>query len=214
MVKKTKVVIYSNAKMGKPVLPSKKMAAQIGHIIARHSYLEWVQSNLVHAIMQISIKQGRVAVKLSRPKQYPNDIAALLSFHHIYVPDSVFPLNNYGRKLDRAERARNMFAHCIFVRDPENRKVRIQLVRGTRDDITDPEAYPVFRAVNPECPYLTDHLVTENRQFVEEAIAATFELGAIVDNALQASNDKRRQLVLMDRRRHPTQSTQTPPRPA
>jgi hypothetical protein len=207
---RTKIVIYDKAKMGKTVLPSLKMAAQIGRMIARHSYLEWVQANFMHAIMQISVKQGRVAVKVPPPKQYPNAIAALLSFHRIYVPNDVFSLTSYGNKLDKAERARNMFAHCIYLRDPKNRKVRIQLVRGTRDDITDPETYPVFRAVNPECPYLTNELIDANRTLIEEAITSTMELAAIVDNALQASNDKRRRLVVMDRRHRPTQNTPTP----
>ena len=54
-------------------LPS-QIAAHIGVTLARHAYLDWVLGQVMYSLMEISIKQGRVIMKLPRPSHYIADL--------------------------------------------------------------------------------------------------------------------------------------------
>ena len=54
-------------------------ASAIGATVARHTYLDWVLGQVMYDLMEISIKQGRVIMKMPRPKVY---IAAVKRWSH------------------------------------------------------------------------------------------------------------------------------------
>ena len=61
------------------------VAASIGRTITRHTYLEWLLAKIIHTLLEISVKQGRIAVKLPRPHLYIGVVKDLLSFDNLTV---------------------------------------------------------------------------------------------------------------------------------
>ena len=61
------------------------LAAAIGAIVARQTYLDWVLGQVMYDLMEISIKQGRVIMKLPRPRVYIAAVKELFEFHGLDV---------------------------------------------------------------------------------------------------------------------------------
>lgn len=161
------------------------IAASIGRTVTRHSYLEWVQAKIIHKLMEISIKQGRLAVRVPPPGKYGDLVQNLLEFQKITID---FSFNQLGRKLERADRARNALAHSVYIKDGD--KTYIQLVTGAWEFPQD--VLPVKRALVPETPLVNRAFLDKQRKAVEAALKAVLELQRIVQDALHALHEKRR----------------------
>ena len=177
-------------------LPS-NVAASIGRTIVRHTFLDQLLAKIIYALLGISIKQGRVIVKLPPPGQYASAVEDLLQFHKVY---SRFNFSAFSNKLLAANSARNLLAHSLFIKDVETCQLKIQIVRGSWE--FEQDIVSVSRALHPETKVVDRAFLSSKRAAVEEAIKAARELYVQITAALRVLNEKRRTETSMDRR-HP-----------
>ena len=185
-------------------LPS-NIAASIGRTLVRHTYMESLQRAAVNLLLEISIKQGRVAVRLPQAKAYPKLIQTLLQFHGHY--SNVIKFKNLALALDAADNARNILAHSLIMKDPKIGKYRIQIVRGSWE--LDQDVFSVSRALQPETPILDRAFLKARRAEVEAGIKLAKQLLKLVAVTMRALNEKRCTQAAWDRRR-PLQNQNIP----
>lgn len=173
-------------------LPS-NVAASIGRTLVRYTFLERLLAQIIYDLLCISIKQGRIIVKLPPARQYTSAVEDLLQFHKIY---SRFNFRSFSNKLLAADNARNLFAHSMFVKDEG--QLKIQIVRGSWE--LEQDIVSVSRALSPEAKIVDRSFLSSKRAAVEEAIQATREVHVMIKVALQALNEKRQTETSMDRR--------------
>ncbi len=171
------------------------MAGSIGKTIMRYSYLEWLQSRIIQELLHINMHQGRNAIRLLPVKQFPGQVENLAALIGISI--DVQP-NKLARSLERAETARNTLAHSIFLHDPDNHKIRIQITRGTWELGGDAEK--IKRQVHPETPFVDRAFLAKQRGHVEAAIKDLTALFYAVTAALRALSKIRATGILSNRR--------------
>jgi hypothetical protein len=171
------------------------LAATVGRIIARHSYLDWLLANILYALLSIPIKQGRVAIKIPPPPLYVRTVSDLLAFLRLHL---AFNLEALERKLVAAEQARNILCHSVFTRDARSGKIHIELVSGAWDEAEDVEA--ARKNIRSESLAVTRAFLAGKRAAIEDAIEATRHFAGRVNDGLQALNEIRRTRRTMDRR--------------
>jgi hypothetical protein len=165
------------------------LAAAIGQVVARHAYLEWVLGQVMYDLMEISIKQGRVILKFPRPGQYIAAVRDLFDFHGL---ETTMSLEDLARKLDVADRTRNVLTRSTYMRDPDHRSV-VVIARSTWDPgpggETQPETEVVDGAFMERC-----------RKNVDAAVDLAEKLRAMTDDLLRQLHERRRTLPRLDRR--------------
>lgn len=192
-MKKKRALFTSRMLPVAKTLPQGK-AASIGRTLMRYAYLEWRLAYIVYRLLGISIKQGRVAVKLPQSRACINIIEDLLAFLGVITN---FNFRQLGKKLEAAERARNVLAHSVYQVD--GKTILVQVVRGSWE--LDQEFEPVKRVLQPESKVLDVAFLSMQRRLVEHAIMATEELAEFVEKTLAELNDKRRTEPHWDRRK-------------
>jgi hypothetical protein len=106
------------------------IAGGVGATPARHAYLDWVLGQVMYSLMEISIRQGRVILKLPRPRQYIAAVRDLFAFHGL---DTDYNFEQLARRLESAERVRALLTRSAYMRDTASRTLRIQLARALWD---------------------------------------------------------------------------------
>jgi hypothetical protein len=175
------------------VLPASK-AASIGRTLTRFSYLEWRMAKTIYSLLGIGIKQGRVAVRLGQLRPAALTAEGLLEALRVRTD---YNFNQLGKKLDAAERARNMLAHSLYTKKAG--QIHIQVVRGSWDLPQGVEG--IRRAVDPESRLVDRKFLGEQRKAVEVGIKAAEEFRAVVASILNMVNEKRRTNPQLDRRK-------------
>src|SRR3954469_23533986 len=97
-------------------------ASAVGALIARHTYLDWVLGQVMYNLMEISIKQGRVIMKLPRPRVYIAAVRELLEFHQLRMK---FDFEALARKLEAAESARREITRSIYMTDSDSGEIHL-----------------------------------------------------------------------------------------
>jgi hypothetical protein len=149
------------------------LASSIGTFIARHTYLDWVLGQVMYNLMEISIKQGRVIMKLPRPRVYIAAVRELLEFHKL---SPKFDFDGLAEKLEAAERARREVTRSIYMVDSDDGT--IHLSRSPWDPGPGGDTQPESQALDAR--YLT-----QKRKDIEEAVVAAEKLRAITDRLLR-----------------------------
>lgn len=165
------------------------LAAAIGQIVAREAYLEWVLGQVMYSLMEISIKQGRVILKFPRPGQYVAAIRDLFDFHRI---DPALSLEDLSRKLDVADRTRNILTRSVYMR--AGKANDIVLARSPWDPGPGGET-------QPETQPIDDEFLARCRKNVESAVSAAEKLQSTTNDMLRALHERRRTQRGLDRRR-------------
>jgi hypothetical protein len=186
-------------------LPS-NIAASIGRTLVRHTYMESLQRKVLNLLLEISIKQSRLVVRIPQPKQFPNLVQTLLQYHGLY-PKVKINYNDLGAAIDAADRARNALAHSLILKNPQGPGYLIQLVRGSWE--LDQDVFSVTRALQPQTVALHRAYLSARRKEVEKAIIGMRNLLALISATMKALHEKRRTEAAWDRRRRP-QSGNTP----
>lgn len=172
------------------------IAEAIGRIVSRHSYLEWVMGQVLYSLLEISIKQGRKVVRRPTPEQYVASVQGLFAFHGLQTRYNFAAL---GRRIEAADRARDMLAHSVYMRDVNARGNRVHLVRGSWAlDVPDDS---VSRDVWPEAPVVDRPFLQRLRHEVEDAVAAAEALQRETDRRLRRLHEARRTNPRLNRRR-------------
>lgn len=186
-----------------PLKPS--IATSIGRTVARHAYLDSVLASILYSLLSISVKQGRVAIRMPPARSYAQTIEKLFRYLKI---DTIYNFNSLGRKLDAADRARNILAHSLYLDDKDSGKVRIQIVVGSWELGENVESEP--RAITPETPIVDRAFLSKKRAAVEAAIKRAQKLQLVTGYALATLNKKRRTQAEWNRRHHPQTGSSTP----
>jgi len=164
------------------------LAAAVGQLIAREAYIEWLLGQVMYDLMEISIKQGRVIMKYPRPGQYIAAIRDLYDFHGI---TPALSLEDLSRKLDVADRARNVLTRSVYMRS--NGKGPVMIVRSPWDPGPGGES-------QPEAQELDDEFLARCRKHIEAAVTAAEKLQQSTDDLLHKLHDRRRTQRELDRR--------------
>jgi len=165
------------------------LAAAIGQIIAREAYVEWLLGQVMYSLMEISIKQGRVILKYPRPGQYVAAIRDLYDFHAIEPQVS---LEDLSRKLDVADRTRNVLTRSVYMRGP-GKAGELVIARSPWDPGPGGESQPETQVVD-------DEFLENCRKNVEAAVAAAEKFQQTTDDILRKLHERRRTQRNLDRR--------------
>lgn len=157
--------------LGRP-LPD-EAAAAVGALVARHAYLDWVLGQVMYNLMEISIKQGRVIMKLPRPRVYIAAVKDLLEFHRL---NAKFDFDDLAEKLEAADSARREVTRSIYMIDSDSGA--IHLSRSPWDPGPGGDTQPESQALDGS--YLAG-----KRKAIDEAVDAAEKLRARVDKLLR-----------------------------
>jgi hypothetical protein len=172
------------------------IAESIGRGIARHSYLEWLLGQVLYSLLEISIKQGRKVVQRPEPRQYVAAVQGLFAFHKI---ETSFKFDDFAKRLERADRARDALAHSVYMRDTNSRGTKVHLVRGSWALPVDVET--VARDQWPDTPVVDKALLESLRDDIEAGVKLAERLQAVTDKALRELHEARRTNPQFNRRR-------------
>jgi hypothetical protein len=156
------------------------LASAVGTLIARHTYLDWVLGQVMYNLMEISMKQGRVIMKLPRPRVYIAAVRELLEFHKLNVK---FDFDALAEKLEAADSARREVTRSIYMTDSDSGAVH--LARSPWDPGPGGDTQPESQALDPR--YLK-----RKREDIEDAVAAAEKLRALTDKLLRNLHARRR----------------------
>lgn len=169
------------------------IAASIGVTLARHAYLDWVLGQVMYSLMEISIKQGRVIMKLPRPSHYIAAVKDLFGFHGL---DTGFDFEDLARRLETSERTRNLLTRSVYMRDSSSKAVAIHLARSPWDPGPGGETQPESQKVDRK-------FLAGRRKDVDDAIRAAEKLQAVANRQLRKMHELRRSRPGFNRRKSP-----------
>lgn len=161
--------------LAKP-LPA-EIAAAVGHIVQRHAYLDWLLGQVMYDLMEISIKQGRVIMKLPRPRVYATAVRELFEFHGL---DTRYDFEVLVRALELADCAAREVTRSIYMHDGD----AVFVVRSPWDPGPGGD-------VQPESQRVDARFLAAKRKEVEDAVKAAEKLRAVTDKMLRDSHRKR-----------------------
>jgi hypothetical protein len=167
------------------------IAASLGVTLARHGYLDWVLGQVMYSLMEISIKQGRVIMKLPRPAHYIAAVRDLFEFHGL---ETSYDFDALCHRLDTADRARNMLTRSVYMRDTDSKSMKVQLARSPWDPGPGGETQRESQVVDR-------HFLAKSRKDVDEAVKAAEKLQAVTDKLLRKMHEMRRKRPGLNRRR-------------
>lgn len=169
------------------------IAANIGVTLARHAYLDWVLGQVMYSLMEISIKQGRVIMKLPRPSHYIAAVRDLFDFHGL---ETSFDFDELARRLETSERTRNLLVRSVYMRDSSTKEGTVHLARSPWDPGPGGETQPETQKVNRK-------FLASRRKEVDDAIRAAEKLQSVANKLLRKMHELRRSRPGFNRRKSP-----------
>jgi hypothetical protein len=167
-----------------------EVAASIGAMIARHAYLDWVLGQIMYSLMEISIRQGRVIMKLPRPRVYVAAVKELYDFHGL---DTKYDFDDLAEKLEAADCTRRELTRSVYMRDTDSKAMRIQLARSHWDAGPGAELQPELEEVDRK-------FLARKRDEVDAAVKSAEKLQGVTNKLLRTMHEKRRTPALNRRR--------------
>lgn len=153
------------------------VAQAVGDVVARHSYLDWVLGQVMYDLMEISIKQGRVIMKLPRPRVFVTAVKDLFEFHGL---ESGYDFDALAEKLEAAHVACRELTRSVFMGDAGD----VFLVRSPWDPGPGGD-------LQPESQRIDAKLLAAKRKEVEDAVKAAEKLRTLTDKLLRDSHARR-----------------------
>lgn len=160
-----------------------ELALAVGTMVARCTYLDWVLGQVMYNLMEISMKQGRVIMKLPRPRVYIAAVKELLEFHRL---EPKFDFESLARKLEDADCARREITRSIYMADSGTGAVH--LTRSPWDPGPGGD-------VQAESQSLDARYLATKAKDIEHAVAAAEKLRALVDSLLRDKHSRARPLA-------------------
>lgn len=169
------------------------IAANIGVTLARHAYLDWVLGQVMYSLMEISIKQGRVIMKLPRPSHYIAAVKDLFEFHGL---QTTYDFEDLARRLETSERTRNLLVRSVYMRDSSSKEGAVHLARSPWDPGPGGETQPESQKVSRK-------FLATRRKEVDDAIRAAEKLQTVANKLLRKMHELRRSRPGYNRRKSP-----------
>ena len=159
----------------------REAAAAVGNLVARHMYLDWLLGQVMYDLMEISIKQGRVIMKLPRPRVFVAAVRDLFDFHGLDAP---FDFDTFAEKLEAAHVACRELTRSVFMSDDGGTASAIHLARSPWDPGPGGDLQPESQRVDAK-------MLAAKRRMVEDAVTAAEKLRTLTDKLLRDSHAKR-----------------------
>lgn len=157
--------------------PPGELARAVGEVVARHSYLDWVLGQVMYDLMEISIKQGRVIMKLPRPRVFVTAVKDLFEFHGL---KSSFDFDHLAERLEAASVACRELTRSVIMGDAGE----LYLVRSPWDPGPGGD-------LQPESQRIDAKLLAAKRKAIEDAVKAAEKLRVVTDKLLRDSHVRR-----------------------
>ncbi|HEX4334215.1 MAG TPA: hypothetical protein VH040_18900 [Usitatibacter sp.] len=157
------------------------VAAAVGDLVARHTYLDWLLGQVMYDLMEISIKQGRVIMKLPRPRVFVTAVKDLFEFHGLDAP---FDFDTFAEKLEAAHVACRELTRSVYMSDDATAAGAIHLVRSPWDPGPGGDLQPEAQRVDAK-------MLSARRRQVDDAVSAAEKLRALTDKLLRESHAQR-----------------------
>jgi hypothetical protein len=157
------------------------VAAAVGELVARHTYLDWLLGQVMYDLMEISIKQGRVIMKLPRPRVFVTAVRDLFDFHGLDAP---FDFDTFAEKLEAAHVACRELTRSVYMSEDGSSADAIHLVRSPWDPGPGGDLQPESQRVDAK-------MLAAKRREVEDAVSSAEKLRALTDKLLRDSHAKR-----------------------
>jgi hypothetical protein len=154
-----------------------EIAAAVGTIVQRHAYLDWLLGQVMYDLMEISIKQGRVIMKLPRPRVYATAVRELFEFHGL---EPRYDFDAFVHALELADCAAREVTRSIYMHDGK----QVFVARSPWDPGPGGE-------VQPESQRVDARFLAAKKKEVEDAVKAAEKLRALTDKMLRESHRKR-----------------------
>ena len=168
-----------------------EIAAGVGSIVQRHAYLDWLLGQVMYDLMEISVKQGRVIMKLPRPRVYIAAVKDLFEFHGL-APR--FDFDDLAKKLEIADCSVRELVRSTYMRDTDSESLSVHLARSPWDPGPGGE-------LQPESQRIDARFLAGKRKEVEDAVKAAAKLRELTDKLLLESH-RRRSSPAHDRRKN------------
>jgi hypothetical protein len=166
------------------------IAASVGATIARHAYLDWLLGQVMYSLMEISIKQGRVIMKLPRPRVYIAAVKELFEFHRLKTK---YDFDELAEKLEAADRTRRELTRSVYMRDPDRKDSAIHLARSHWDPGPGGETQPELEEVDRK-------FLARKRKEVDQAVESAQMLQEVTNKLLRKMHQSRRSSPALNRR--------------
>jgi hypothetical protein len=153
------------------------IAAAVGAIVQRHAYLDWLLGQVMYDLMEISIKQGRVIMKLPRPRVYATAVRELFEFHGL---ETRHDFDALVRALELADCAAREVTRSVYMQDGD----AVFIARSPWDPGPGGD-------VQPESQRVDARFLATKRKEVEDAVKAAEKLRSVTDKALRDSHRNR-----------------------
>ena len=142
-------------------------ALPVGKIITLWAYEEWLLKDCAYKAIGIGPKYGRLAVREPRGKEYPNFIRSLLLARNIVL---TYDYNALTNLIEDGEEIRNMFAHSIWVKNPSESRLTLQITTGNWQGKPAPK---VSKKILPEGRPITEEYFAHCLEVVDTVIRTT-----------------------------------------
>lgn len=161
---------------------------EIGRIITRWAFLEWRLRNVAYILLNVSPKQGRLAIREPRATDYLTMLQDLMDLAKVKVTADFAA---FHKLLEVLGNHRDRLAHGIWIRHPDFKEPILQLTKGSwRPDPTGPKAK---RVISPEGALIRLRELREFVPLIDRAIDSSARLELEVSRALVRSRRKSRE---------------------
>ena len=102
-------------------------STEIGRLMTRYAFLEWRLRELVYDLLEVSPKEGRIAVGGTRATDYLAKALDLIELKKLHVTPDLKKLRTPLRNL---QSYRGAIAHGVSLRDPNSDVPTLQWLKG------------------------------------------------------------------------------------
>jgi|SRR5882724_2221240 len=166
-------------------LPARHRTA-IGQIVTRWAYFEWRLKQVAYKLLDVTPKQGRIAVREPRVVDYITMLEDLMELRGI---ETRMSLRHFRRSLEHTENARDWISHGIWIQNPRTKEMRLQLTKGSwRADPTKQKG--VSRKKVPQSIPANPKRLKNVSLVIDTLISFADEMERDIDRALAATRSK------------------------
>ena len=156
------------------------IAASLGRMIARFSYLEWRMAKTMFNLCGVDPKIGRIAIGAPRISDYPSRMKQVA--YVVGLDLSPFPWSALEKILREVKEERDTFAHSVWLK---HSKRGVYMIQDTRGSWQTASGEKISKRIHPEGRKITAQDLIALRNEIEKAIHQADDLARFVNFLLQ-----------------------------
>ncbi len=180
---------------------------EIGRIITRWAFLEWLLRQIAYLLLGLNPKAGRLAVRDPRATDCVTMIEDLVHVNGLKIRVEWKLLR---RGLDDLSKHRHRLAHGVWLKIPGQRSPCLQIVKDTWQP--NPNKPSIKAKIDPISVPVTASDLHSVTRAIESAIRELQKLAGVIDAALRALREIPDELLPPDHPHPHTEESRPPPR--